>query len=76
MADPTPRIGVVAVVAMVLCCALPAVFVLAGGLLATALGEAVRFWPVTIAGVALVSLGGVSLARRVRSASSAPSKSY
>lgn len=66
MADRGVPGGIVALAAVVLCCALPAVVVLAGGLLASSWGLAMRFWPVAILGAALLILGGVGLAHRIR----------
>jgi len=64
MAERKLPAGPVAVIAVALCCAIPALVVLAGGLAATMWGAAVRFWPVTSVGVALAAFGGTRLARR------------
>jgi hypothetical protein len=58
--------GLAALGAVALCCALPALVVLAGGAVATAFGAIIRFWPITIAGAALVTFGGMSLARKIQ----------
>lgn len=67
--------GLVAIVAVAVCCALPALVVLGGGLVATTWGTAIRFWPITIAGAALVMFGGMSLGRRLRRGTGDPSGS-
>jgi hypothetical protein len=49
--------------AIVACCALLPAIGVGAGAFAAALGVAVRFWPVTVVGVALASWGGIRLAR-------------
>jgi hypothetical protein len=66
MADRKAPNELVVLAAVALCCALPAVVLLAGGLLASSWGLAMRFWPVFGVGAALLILGGVGLANRVR----------
>ncbi len=66
MADAKFPPGPVALVALALCCALPVLFVVGGGALASALGLGLRFWSVTIVGAAVVAVGLVSVTRRVR----------
>ena len=73
MADRRVPTGVVALVAVALCCALPAVVVLAGGLIVSSWGLALRFWPVILVGAGLLIFGGIGLAHRVqREARSSP----
>ena len=57
--------GLLAMGAVALCCGLPFLIVLGGGLLAAAGGLAARYWPVTVAGVAAVIWGAVKLGRLV-----------
>jgi hypothetical protein len=64
----------VALVAVVVCCALPAVAVLAGGILASGWGLALRFWPVAVLGAALLILGGVGIGHRVKRQLRSPSR--
>lgn len=55
-----------AVVAVVACCGLPLLAVAAGGAIAAGGGLAVRYWPLTVLGVALAVGAGVRLVRLVR----------
>jgi hypothetical protein len=63
---PRLRAETLALVAVALCCALPAVAVLGAGAIASTWGAALRLWPITVAGVGLVGLGAVALVRRIR----------
>ncbi len=58
--------GLLAGVALVLCCAVPALVVIGGGFLAAAGGVAARLWPVTLPGLVLAGWGGMRLVRLVR----------
>lgn len=66
MADHQFPAGPVALVALVLCCALPALVVVTGGVVAAALGLGLRFWPVTLIGVVVVTAGVIGVVRRIR----------
>jgi hypothetical protein len=56
---------VLMVAAVVLRCALPALVVVAAGVIASGWGAALRLWPVLVAGLLLVGLGGFAIVRRV-----------
>ena len=68
--------AVLAVVAVVLCCGLPALIVLSGGILAAVGGAAVRFWPLTLLGVAALVWGGARLRSLLAARSRARSRAY
>lgn len=57
---------VAAVAAIAVCCALPALVVLAGGALAAIGGAAVRYWPLTAVGIAAIGWASLRVARVVR----------
>ncbi len=63
-----PRVSadIVVVAAIALCCALPALVVVAAGVIASGWGAALRLWPVLAAGLLLVGLGALALVRRIR----------
>jgi hypothetical protein len=63
---PRAPADIVVVAAIVLCCALPALVVVAAGVIASGWGAALRLWPVLAAGLLLVGLGALALARRIR----------
>lgn len=68
-----PRLpGALAIVAVALCCALPAVAIVVAGIIASGWGAALRLWPVSVAGLLLVSLGVVALVRRIRGRTEKP----
>ena len=56
---------ILAVAAVALCCALPALVVVAAGDIASGWGAALRLLPVLAAGLLLVGLGGLALVRRI-----------
>ena len=58
--------AVAAVVAIAVCCALPEVLVVAGGAIAAVGGAVLRYWPITVAGVAAVVWASLRVARVVR----------
>ncbi len=68
MDSPNRRTGgtVAAVVALVACCALPALVVLGAGTLGAIGGAVARYWPLTLLGVLAAAWGGMKLARLVR----------
>lgn len=57
---------VVGVVAVLACCALPALIVLGAGFLGAAGGLAARYWPLTVLSLAAAAWGGLRLVRLVR----------
>ena len=59
------KAGLVAGAALLVCCAVPALFAIGGGFLAAAGGVAIRLWPVTVMGLALTGWGCVRLVRLV-----------
>lgn len=63
-----PRVpaDIVVVAAIALCCALPALVLVAGAVIASGWGAAMRLWPVLGAGLLLVGLGALALVRRIR----------
>jgi len=66
VADPKFPAGPVALVALALCCALPALVPVGGGVVASALGLGLRFRGVTIVGAVVVAVGVIGVARRIR----------
>lgn len=54
------------VVALVACCAAPALVLLGAGVVGAIGGAAVRYWPLTLLGLLLAVWGGLRLARLVR----------
>ena len=66
MADRRVPTGVLALVAVALCCAVPAIAVVAGGLIVSSWGLALRFWPIAVVGAGLLILGVIGLAHRVK----------
>jgi membrane protein implicated in regulation of membrane protease activity len=69
-----PRLPAEAVViaAVALCCALPVIVVVIAGVIASGWGAALRLWPVSVAGLLLLGVGGVALVRRVHSRTEKP----
>lgn len=63
---------VLAVAAVAICCALPAVAVVVAGIVASGWGATLRLWPVSVAGLLLLGLGGIALVRRIRGRASRP----
>jgi hypothetical protein len=61
-----------AIAAVAICCALPAVAIVVAGVVASGWGAALRLWPVSVAGLLLLSLGGVTLVRRIRGRTNKP----
>lgn len=57
---------ILVVAAVALCCAVPALVVVAAGVIASEWGGAVRLWPVVLGGLLLVGFGGLALVRRIR----------
>ncbi|MGH2655503.1 MAG: hypothetical protein ACRDIZ_02175 [Actinomycetota bacterium] len=55
-----------AVAAVVACCALLPAIAVGTGLASAAVGAAARYWPLTLAGVAVAIWAGVRIARTVR----------
>lgn len=60
----------IAVVAVGLCCALPAI--IASGAIATVGGIALRAWPIALPGLGLLLYGGLRSHRRVRAMGTPP----
>ena len=63
---------VLAIAAVAICCALPALAVVIAGVIASGWGAALRLWPVSVAGLLLLALGGVALVRRIRGRTEKP----
>ncbi len=61
--------GMLAVVAMIACCAVPLLAVTAAGAIAAAGGLAARYWPLTALGIAVVVWAGLKLGRLMRARS-------
>ncbi|MBI4259212.1 MAG: hypothetical protein HY658_01480 [Actinobacteria bacterium] len=57
--------AILAVAAVALCCAVPALVVVGAGLLTAAGGLAARYWPVTVVGLLALVWGGVRLGRLI-----------
>ncbi len=58
--------GMLAVVAMIACCAVPLLAVTAAGAIAAAGGLAARYWPLTALGIVVVVWAGLKLGRLMR----------
>lgn len=58
--------GILAVVAIIACCALPLLAVTAGGALLALGGLAARYWPIAVLGVVLAAWAGVKLGWVIR----------
>jgi membrane protein implicated in regulation of membrane protease activity len=63
---------VLAIAAVAICCALPAVAIVVAGVIASGWGAALRLWPVSVAGLLLLGLGSVALLRRTRGRTNKP----
>lgn len=61
-----------AIAGVAICCALPAITVVVAGAIASGWGAVLRLWPLSVAGVLLLSLGGVAILRRNRGRTSNP----
>lgn len=59
-------LGILAIVAIAACCALPIAAVAGAGLLSVVGGALARYWPLTIIGAAVLAWAGYRLARIVR----------
>jgi hypothetical protein len=55
-----------AILAVAMCCAVPALLAVGGGALAAAAGLVARYWPLTVLGGAVVVIGALRIASLVR----------
>lgn len=69
---PRPRAEVLAIAAVAICCALPALAIVAAGVIASGWGAALRLWPVSVTGLLLLASGGVALVRLIRGRTEKP----
>ncbi len=60
------RATVVAVAAILACCAVPALLALFAGAFVAAAGALVRYWPLTVGGLAVAAWGATRLIRLIR----------
>lgn len=69
-----PRVPaeVLAIAAVAICCAVPAIAIVIAGVIASGWGAALRLWPVSVSGVLLLGLGSVALLRRIRGRTNKP----
>ena len=69
-----PRLAaeVLAIAAVAICCALPAIAIVIAGVIASGWGAALRLWPVTVAGLLLLGVGSVARVRRIRGRTETP----